>query len=110
MSFTSGADAEWLGLLSDQDRRRTALAETTKVWPEAPKYWEGAVVKYWNEDRWIRGSYLFRGVGQKDSVLSLANPRPRLFRRRAHRSVVDERCHRFGRPHPDLIQKAASTS
>ena len=79
MSFTSGADAEWLGLLSDQDRRRTALAETTKVWPEAPKYWEGAAVKYWNEDRWIRGSYLFRGVGQKNFRAIARKPEGRVF-------------------------------
>ena len=66
MSFTSGADAEKLGLLSEQDRLRAALEETTKAWPEAPDFWEGAAVKYWNEDRWIRGSYSFLGVGQKD--------------------------------------------
>ena len=79
MSFTSGADAERLGLLSDQDRRRTALAETTKVWPEAPQYWEGAAVKYWNEDRWVRGSYSFRGVGQKDFRAIARKPEGRVF-------------------------------
>ena len=66
MSFTSGADAEKLGLLSDEDRLRTALGETAKAWPEAPEFWEGAAIKYWNEDRWVRGSYSFLGVGQKD--------------------------------------------
>ena len=100
MSFTSGADAERLGLLSDQDRRRTALAETTKVWPEAPQYWEGAAVKYWNEDRWVRGSYSFRGVGQKDFRAIARKPEGRVFFAGEHTgNVVDERCHRFGRPH-----------
>ena len=65
MSFTSGADAEQLGMLSSEDRRRVALEETTKVWPEAPKYWEGAAIKYWNEDPWVRGSYFFMNVGQR---------------------------------------------
>ena len=65
MSFTSGADAEKLGMLSGEDRLRAALEETTKVWPEAPKYWEGAAIKYWNEDPWVRGSYFFMNVGQK---------------------------------------------
>jgi monoamine oxidase len=65
MSFTSGADAEKLGKLSAEDRLRAALEETTKVWPEASKYWEGAAIKYWNEDPWIRGSYFFMNVGQR---------------------------------------------
>ena len=39
MSFTSGANAEKLGRLSAEDRLRVDLEETTKVWPEAPKYW-----------------------------------------------------------------------
>lgn len=66
MSFTSGADAERLGHLSSQDRLARALAEITKIWPEAPEYWENAAVKYWNEDPWVRGSYSYLGVGQKD--------------------------------------------
>ncbi len=64
MSFTSGADAEKLGLLSKEDRLRKALVEATKIWPEAPKYWEGAFAKYWNEDPYARGSYTYTGVGQ----------------------------------------------
>ena len=64
MSFTTGADAEKLGILSHEARLRTALTETTKIWPQAPKYWESAAVKYWNEDPWVRGSYSYLGVGQ----------------------------------------------
>ncbi len=66
MSFTSGADAEALGQLPDEERLRTALAETTKIWSEAPKYHESAAIKYWNEDPWVKGSYSFLGIGQKD--------------------------------------------
>ncbi len=66
MSFTAAEDAEFLGALNAEDRQRAALAETVKVWPEAANYWEGAAIKYWNEDPWVRGSYSFLGRGQKD--------------------------------------------
>ncbi len=111
MSFTSGADAERLGLLSDEDRRRTALAETTKVWPEAPKYWEGAAVKYWNEDRWVRGSYSFRGVGQKDFRAIARKPEGRVFFAGEHTETSSMNgAIASGVRTADLIQKAASTS
>ena len=72
MSFTSGADAETLGRMTDAERLRTALQEATKVWPEAPRHFEGGAVKYWNEDPWIRGSYSFEGVGQARDYLQIA--------------------------------------
>jgi len=72
MSFTSGADAETLGRMSESERVRTALQEATKVWPEAPRHFEGGAVKYWNEDPWIRGSYSFEGVGQARDYLQIA--------------------------------------
>jgi monoamine oxidase len=72
MSFTSGADAEALGRMSDADRLGTALQETGKIWPEAARHFEGGAVKYWNEDPWIRGSYSFEGVGQARDFLQVA--------------------------------------
>ncbi len=72
MSFTSGADAEKLGRMPEAERLRAALQETTRIWPEAPRYWEGAAVKYWNEDPWVRGSYSFNGVGQARDFLEIA--------------------------------------
>jgi monoamine oxidase len=72
MSFTSAADAEALGRMSEADRLRTALQEATKIWPEAPRHFEGGAVKYWNEDPWIRGSYSFEGVGQARDYLQIA--------------------------------------
>jgi monoamine oxidase len=72
MSFTSGADAEALGRMGEAERLRAALRETTKVWPEAPRHFEGGAVKYWNEDPWIRGSYSFEGVGQARDYLQVA--------------------------------------
>jgi monoamine oxidase len=72
MSFTSGADAEALGRLSEADRLRVGLQEAAKIWPEAPRHFEGGAVKYWNEDPWIRGSYSFEGVGQARDFLQIA--------------------------------------
>jgi monoamine oxidase len=72
MSFTSGADAEKLGAMPEADRLRTALAEVSRIWPEAPEHWEGAAVKFWNEDPWALGSYSFNGVGQARDFLELA--------------------------------------
>ena len=88
MSFTSGADAEALGRMSDAERLRTALLETTKIWPEAPQHFEGGAVKYWNEDPWIRGSYSFEGVGQaRDSLQIAAAPEGRVHFAGEHTSV-----------------------
>ncbi len=72
MSFTSGEDAEILGKLSEPERFKIALEESTKVWTEAPGYFEGGATKYWNEDPWIKGSYSFTGVGQERDYLRLA--------------------------------------
>jgi monoamine oxidase len=72
MSFTSAADAEMLGKLPEEERLKIALTEVTKLWAEAPKFWEGGVTKYWNEDPWIKGSYSFTGKGQDQNFLELA--------------------------------------
>lgn len=72
MSFTSGADAETLGRMSEADRLRTAVQEAAKIWPEAPRHFEGGATKYWNEDPWTRGSYSFEGVGQARDYLQIA--------------------------------------
>jgi monoamine oxidase len=88
MSFTSGADAETLGRMSEADRMRTALSEAAKIWPEAPRHFEGGAIKYWNEDPWIRGSYSFEGVGQaRDSLQIAAAPEGRVFFAGEHTSV-----------------------
>lgn len=72
MSFTSADDASKLGRMNEAERLDTALKEVTKVWSEAPSYWEGGVSKYWNEDPWSKGSYSFTGVGQERDFLELA--------------------------------------
>jgi len=88
MSFTSGADAEKIGRMPDAERQRVALEETTRIWPEAPRYWEGAAIKYWNEDPWTRGSYSFNGVGQARDFLEIARaPEGRVHFAGEHTSV-----------------------
>lgn len=88
MSFTSGADAEKIGRLPEAERLRVAREETTRIWPEAPKHWEGAPIKYWNEDPWIRGSYSFTGVGQARDFLEIARaPEGRVHFAGEHTSV-----------------------
>jgi monoamine oxidase len=88
MSFTSGADAEKLGRLPENERLRVALEEATRIWPEAPQHWEGAAVKYWNEDPWARGSYSFNGVGQAHDFLEIARtPEGRVHFAGEHTSI-----------------------
>ncbi len=88
LSFTSGADAEKLGRLTEEDRLRIALEESAKIWPDAPKHWESAAIKYWNEDPWVRGSYSFTGVGQAQEFLDLAKtPEGRVHFAGEHTSV-----------------------
>jgi monoamine oxidase len=72
MSFTSADDAEKLGKMAEGDRLKIAQQEVTKLWPEAPQFWEGGISKYWNEDPWVQGSYSFTGVGQDRDYLDLA--------------------------------------
>ncbi|PWT90817.1 MAG: hypothetical protein C5B54_06465, partial [Acidobacteria bacterium] len=72
LSFTSAEDAEKLGQLSEKERLQVALQECSKVWEEAPQYWESGVTKYWNDDPWIKGSYSFTGIGQNHDFLQLA--------------------------------------
>ena len=76
LSFTTGSDAKYLGGLSDSQRQKQALAEATKIWPQAPQYWEGAAIKYWNEDPWVKGSYSFLGPGQIDyrQIAAISEP------------------------------------
>ncbi len=88
MSFTSGADAEKLGRMPESDRLRLALEESTRIWPEAPLYWEGGAAKYWNEDPWMRGSYSFSGVGQARDFLEVARaPEGRVHFAGEHTSI-----------------------
>ncbi len=79
LSFTSGEDAIKLGRLDNNKRLNIAQNTCRNLWPEAPKFWEKGVVKYWNEDPWVKASYSFAGVGQKDFREILAKPEGPIF-------------------------------
>jgi len=88
MSFTSGEDAEKLGAFDESERLKIAVQEATKVWPEAPEFFEGGATKYWNDDPWIKGSYSFTGVGQERDSLQIAQkPEGRVHFAGEHTSV-----------------------
>ena len=66
LSFTSGEDAIKLGRLDKNERLKIAQNTCQNIWSNSTKYWEKGITKYWNEDPWVKGSYSFAGVGQKD--------------------------------------------
>lgn len=72
MSFTAADDAEQLGKLSEEERLKVAIGEVSKLWPQAPDFWEGGVTKYWNEDPWVKGSYSFTAKGQDHNFLEIS--------------------------------------
>ncbi|MBC8346428.1 MAG: FAD-dependent oxidoreductase [Candidatus Marinimicrobia bacterium] len=74
LSFTSGADAEKLGKMSEEKRLTVARDTSEKLWPNTPQYWESGISKYWNEDPWVRGSYSFVGPGQHDFLNIIRRP------------------------------------
>ena len=87
LSFTSGEDAIKLGKLSDDKRNEIAKNTCSKIWQEAPQYWERGVVKYWNEDPWTKASYSFSGVGQKDFKEILARPEGPIYFAGEHTAI-----------------------
>ena len=87
LSFTSGEDAIKLGKLSDDKRNEIAKNTCSKIWQEAPQYWERVVVKYWNEDPWTKASYSFSGVGQKDFKEILARPEGPIYFAGEHTAI-----------------------
>jgi len=66
LSFTSGDDARKLGNLSEINRMKIAKRSCKNIWRNSDNYWESGISKYWNEDKWIKASYSYTGIGQKD--------------------------------------------
>ena len=77
--FTSGKDAIKLGKLSNVDRDKITKNTFSKIWKDAPEFWERAVSKYWNEDKWTKASYTFSAVGQKNFREIYLTSRPYIF-------------------------------
>ena len=74
LTFTSGEDAKKIGRFNENRRMKVAQNTCKNIWPEAPKYWENGITKYWNEDPFIKASYSLAGVGQKGFRDGLAKP------------------------------------
>ena len=87
LSFTSGEDAIKLGKLDNKKRLNIAQNSCRNIWPEAPMFWEKGVVKYWNEDPWVKASYSFAGVGQKGFREILAKPEGPVFFAGEHTAI-----------------------
>ncbi|MBT3689573.1 MAG: FAD-dependent oxidoreductase [Cryomorphaceae bacterium] len=87
LSFTSGEDAIKLGKLDNKKRLNIAQNTCRNIWPEAPMFWEKGVVKYWNEDPWVKASYSFAGVGQKGFREILAKPEGPVFFAGEHTAI-----------------------
>ena len=87
LSFTSGEDAIKLGRLDKNERLNIAQKTCRNIWPEAPKFWEKGVVKYWNEDPWVKASYSYAGVGQKGFREILAKPEGPVFFAGEHTAI-----------------------
>ena len=87
LSFTSGEDAIKLGRLDKNERLNIAQNTCRDIWPEAPNFWEKGVVKYWNEDPWVKASYSFAGIGQKGFREILAKPEGPVFFAGEHTAI-----------------------
>ena len=87
LSFTSGEDAIKLGRLDKNERLNIAQNTCRDIWPEAPNFWEKGVVKYWNEDPWVKASYSFAGIGQKGFREILAKPEGPIFFAGEHTAI-----------------------
>jgi len=87
LSFTSGEDAIKLGKLDNNKRLDIAKSTCTDIWPETSNYWEKGVVKYWNEDPWVKASYSFAGIGQKGFREILAKPEGPVFFAGEHTAI-----------------------
>ena len=45
---------------------KIAKRSCKNIWRNSDNYWESGISKYWNEDKWIKASYSYSGIGQKD--------------------------------------------
>ena len=87
LSFTSGEDAIKLGRLDNNRRLEAARRACTNIWAQTANFWEKGIVKYWNEDPWVKASYSFAGVGQKGFRETLAKPEGSVYFAGEHTAI-----------------------
>lgn len=62
-----------------EQRVEKILAKVAELHPEAPKYFEGGYVKWWQEDPWAGGTYAYFRPGEITSVRTMiAKPEGRI--------------------------------
>ena len=87
LSFTSGDDAIKLGKFDNNKRLEIAKSTCKNIWRESQNFWEKGVVKYWNEDPWVKASYSFDAVGQLSFREILAKPEGPIFFAGEHTAI-----------------------
>jgi monoamine oxidase len=70
--YAAGRQARYITAMSPAQRIEFALDHVAKVFPEAPKYFEAAAVKCWDEDVFARGGYIWCRPGQVGRFVPLA--------------------------------------
>jgi monoamine oxidase len=63
-TFSTGYAARRLGAMSQGERVRSAVHELEKCFPNAPRFFEHGVSKYWDDDKWSGGGYCWFRPGQ----------------------------------------------
>ncbi|MGH7491129.1 MAG: flavin monoamine oxidase family protein [bacterium] len=62
-----------------EQRVERILTKVSEIHPEAPKYFEGGYVKWWQEDPWAGGTYAYFRPGEVTTVRpTIANPEGRI--------------------------------
>lgn len=65
--------------IATEQRLEKILAKVAEIHPEAPRFYEGGYVKWWQEDEWAGGTYAYFRPGQITSMRkTIAQPEGRI--------------------------------
>ncbi|MCG3119196.1 MAG: Pseudooxynicotine oxidase [bacterium] len=68
-----------MGSLPAEQRLDKVLAKVSEIHPEAPRYFEGGYVKWWQEDPWAGGTYAYFRPGEVTTIRTIiAKPEGRI--------------------------------
>lgn len=68
-----------MGSLPPEQRLEKILAKVSDIHPEAPHYYEGGYVKWWQEDPWAGGTYAYFRPGEITTIRKIiAKPEGRI--------------------------------
>jgi monoamine oxidase len=60
-----------MGSLAADQRLEKIFAKVSEIHPEAPRYFEGGYVKWWQEDPWAGGTYAYFRPGEMTTVRTI---------------------------------------